>query len=157
MMARSFINKAGEMIISTGGGKTTFAKNNFFAALDHFCDVTVPEAYIKTMKDVALVLMTKLIEKSPRDTGRFQCSWMPGVNKPNKEIPVFTTDDHGTAAMQRVIEALANLKYGDSLYISSNLAYALMLEYGWSGQAPNGVAEISVMEVEAEFGKKGGA
>jgi hypothetical protein len=157
MMARSFTNKAGEMIISTGGGKTSFAKGNFFAALDHFGDVTVPESYSKLLREVALSMINKLVDKSPVDTGRFRCSWVAGVNRADNSIPIFTSDTGGESSKARVLAALANLKFGDSLYISNNLAYALMLEYGWSGQAPNGVAEISVMEVEAEFGKKGGA
>lgn len=156
-MAKTFKNKFGEIIISSDGNKTTFAKSDFSAALDHFGDITTPESYNKLLREVALALINKLVEKSPVDTGRFRCSWVAGVGRAKTTIPTFDTNNNGESSKIRVLEALSKLKFGDSLYISNNLAYALMLEYGWSDQAPEGVAEKSITEVSDEFGKKGGA
>lgn len=128
-------------------------RSQFFAQLDKFCDVTVPEKYNEMIRNVAMALVRALISHSPVDTGRFRCSWVAGKNSANTDIPTFTSDDGGSASISRVMAALSGMKYGDSLYISSNLAYSLMLEYGWSGQAPSGVAEISVMEVSNMFSR----
>ena len=103
------------------------------------------------IRKIALELLKKVTMKSPVDTGRFRANWMVGIGGADET----TTDSTVNDAMMRgsiVLTAYRDLK---QIHLSNNLTYAAGLEHGHSMQAPLGVAEISVEEIEAHF--NGGA
>lgn len=105
----------------------------------------------KFIRKIALDLLRKVTMKSPVDTGRFRANWMVGVGGADET----TTDSTVNDAMMRgaiILSAYRDLK---QIHLSNNLPYAAALEHGHSMQAPLGVAEISVEEIEAHF--NGGA
>ena len=105
----------------------------------------------KFIRKIALELLKKVTMKSPVDTGRFRANWMVGIGGADETTTESTVDD---AVMRGaiVLSAYRDLK---QIHISNNLPYAAALEHGHSMQAPLGVAEISVEEIEAHF--NGGA
>lgn len=105
----------------------------------------------KFIRKIALELLKKVTMKSPVDTGRFRANWMVGIGGADET----TTDSTVNDAMMRgaiILSAYRDLK---QIHLSNNLSYAAALEHGHSKQAPLGVAEISVEEIEAHF--NGGA
>ena len=105
----------------------------------------------KFIRKIALDLLRKVTMKSPVDTGRFRANWMVGIGGADET----TTDSTVNDAMMRgaiILSAYSDLK---QIHLSNNLSYAAELEHGRSMQAPLGVAEISVEEIEAHF--NGGA
>ena len=85
--------------------------------------------------------------KSPVDTGRFRANWMVGIGGADET----TTDSTVNDAVMRgsiILSAYRDLK---QIHLSNNLPYAAALEHGHSMQAPLGVAEISVAEIEEHF------
>ena len=105
----------------------------------------------KFIRKIALDLLRKVTMKSPVDTGRFRANWMVGIGGADET----TTDSTVNDAMMRgaiILSAYRDLK---QIHLSNNLFYAAALEHGRSMQAPLGVAEISVEEIEAHF--NGGA
>lgn len=105
----------------------------------------------KFIRKIALELLRKVTMKSPVDTGRFRANWMVGIGGADET----TTDSTVNDAMMRgaiILSAYRDLK---QIHLSNNLSYAAALEHGRSMQAPLGVAEISVEEIEAHF--NGGA
>ena len=105
----------------------------------------------KFIRKIALELLKKVTMKSPVDTGRFRANWMVGIGGADET----TTDSTVNDAMMRgaiILSAYRDLK---QIHLSNNLSYAAALEHGHSQQAPLGVAEISVAELEAHF--NGGA
>jgi hypothetical protein len=105
----------------------------------------------KFIRKIALDLLRKVTMKSPVDTGRFRANWMVGIGGADET----TTDSTVNDAMMRgaiILSAYRDLK---QIHLSNNLSYAAELEHGRSMQAPLGVAEISVEEIEAHF--NGGA
>ena len=105
----------------------------------------------KFIRKIALELLKKVTMKSPVDTGRFRANWMVGIGGADET----TTDSTVNDAMMRgaiILSAYRDLK---QIHLSNNLSYAAALEHGHSQQAPLGVAEISVAEIEAHF--NGGA
>lgn len=105
----------------------------------------------KFIRKIALDLLRKVTMKSPVDTGRFRANWMVGIGGADET----TTDSTVNDAMMRgaiILSAYRDLK---QIHLSNNLSYAAALEHGNSMQAPLGVAEISVEEIEAHF--NGGA
>ena len=158
MAWKDFNRKGVGRIINAGGGTTTsFAVSSFELQLKEFTDVLLPEYQILLVKKITRHLLVKLINKSPVDTGRFRGAWVVGVNTPDATDPESPDKAEGKAniSYQRARVLITNIGTGDVVYISNNLDYALMLEYGWSEHAPEGMVAISLNEIEARLqGKK---
>jgi len=103
------------------------------------------------IRKIALELLKKVTMKSPVDTGRFRANWMVGIGGADETTTENTVND----AVMRGAIVLTGYKTLKQIHISNNLPYAAALEHGHSQQAPLGVAEISVAEIEAHF--NGGA
>jgi len=102
------------------------------------------------IRKIALELLKKVTMKSPVDTGRFRANWMVGIGGADET----TTDSTVNDAMMRGSIVLTGYKTLKQIHISNNLPYAAALEHGHSQQAPLGVAEISVAEIEAHFNEQ---
>lgn len=100
------------------------------------------------VRKVALDLFSRVIEKSPVDTGRFKGNWQVAIGS----IPAGTlelNDKDGSATISRVTAETLNLSAGQIIYLVNNLAYARRLEFGYSKQAPAGMVRITVTEYGA--------
>lgn len=99
------------------------------------------------VRKIALDLFSRVVAKSPVDTGHFKGNWQVAIGS----IPGGTlelNDKDGTATIAAVEAATLNLKAGDIIYLVNNLDYAKRLEYGWSKQAPNGMVRLTVVEFD---------
>ena len=105
----------------------------------------------KFIRKIALDLLKKVTMKSPVKTGRFKANWMTGIGGADETTTESTVED----AVMRGSIILSGYRDLKQIHISNNLPYAAALEHGHSMQAPLGVAEISVEEIEAHF--NGGA
>lgn len=107
---------------------------------DEIQDEHVPQFMRKTMFD----LMKKVIEKNPVDTGRSRAGWsainemegMPDLNIPSagggEEKSTFNSDLSGS---------------NPSIEVTNAVEYIMMLEFGWSDQAPEGMVRTSIREM----------
>ena len=129
------------------GPKSSFAQSRFDLQLDEFINKVVPEKQTAFFRKVVLEVGRKLLDKSPVDTGRFRGNWYVGINAPDRTVSE-ETDKTGAKSRARARKVIERLEAGDVAIISNNLPYALMLEYGWSNQAPQGMAAITVEEVK---------
>lgn len=90
---------------------------------------------------------SRVIRKSPVDTGRFRGNWIISIGKPlattfdqfNKNASVFINNNPAA------IESF-NVDRDSKLIIQNNLPYAEKLEQGSSKQAPSGMLDISIRE-----------
>lgn len=99
------------------------------------------------VRKVALEMFSRVITKSPVDTGRFRGNWQVAIGS----IPGGTLvldDKAGTATIARVTAVALGLKAGEVIYLVNNLAYALPLEYGHSKQAPSGMVRLTIAEFQ---------
>jgi hypothetical protein len=97
------------------------------------------------VRKVALEMFTRVILKSPTDTGRFRGNWQVAIGS----IPSGTLaldDKAGTATIAKVQAEVLKLEAGQVIYLTNSLPYATRLEYGWSNQAPNGMVRLTIME-----------
>jgi hypothetical protein len=115
---------------------------------------------------VALELESRVVLKSPVDTGRFRGNWNVGIN--TSDTAEYSADKSGIKVNSRAIGALSKFKLGDSIWITNNLPYTQKLEFGlyghgpktingYSKQAPHGFIRITYQEVMSAFeniGKK---
>ncbi|TNG94877.1 HK97 gp10 family phage protein [Pasteurellaceae bacterium USgator11] len=121
---------------------------SFTIDIGKFVEKTNKRADLK-MRKIALDTTAKLKMKTPVDTGDLRGSWTPSIDG----MP--TSYDGNDAANYAV-------KFGQTLYISTDKSYAPTLEYGlypqpggsktingYSTQAPKGMVRITVQEMLA--------
>lgn len=100
------------------------------------------------VRKIALEMFSRVIQKSPVDTGRFKGNWQVAIGS----IPAGTLqldDKAGTATMAKVTAATLSLEAGQVIYLVNNLEYAQALEYGHSKQAPSGMVRLTISEFNA--------
>jgi len=119
--------------------------------------------FAKNLTDVELVLFHKkvsfeafsrIVQKTPVDTGRARGNWQITIGVPAENIREdFSSalDALGTAqndaAIERALGALGDLKAFQVVYISNNVAYITFLEEGSSKQAPRGMVAETFEEL----------
>lgn len=104
------------------------------------------------VKKIALETAKSLIQKSPVDEGRFVANWNLSINgidpstdtKHDEDNP----DRNRQIAIDRTSKPISQYRLGDRIYITNNLEYAQLLEYGYSKKAPQGMVRITLAELE---------
>lgn len=102
----------------------------------------------KAARAVALDVFSRIIVRSPVDTGRFRGNWQLDV----QIVPegwAEALDPAGQLTIDKARLQLAPYKLGYEIHIRNNVPYAVRLENGWSGQAPQGVVKVTLVEFNA--------
>ena len=126
---------------------------SFALDLSKACEKAKGQAEIMARK-VMLDLFSRVIMKSPVDTGRFRANWNVGYGSPDK-----TTTNATDSALGRVQTEIATAKLGGSIWLSNSLPYSHVLEFGRASgkpgslQAPQGMVRISLIEITSVYGK----
>ena len=111
----------------------------------------VPE---KLVRGTLLGLTSRIIKRSPVDTGRFRNNWQATTNAPAAG-QVQGSDKTGNKAVDAARTQVNKLQMGQDFYLSNNLPYAHRLEFGWSKQAPNGMLRLSIAELQQRMNEAG--
>ena len=146
-------------------GLTPLAFNALMQTWAH----TVPEEEHDTIfKKIALDALTKLTLKTPVLTGRARGNWQVTVGSPSQASDPSKIDPSGGQANDspnleyanrtggdRVIGegavTVLDAKSSDIIWISNNVPYIVRLEEGHSGQAPTGMLQNTINELEVVF------
>ena len=137
----SFIPKA-------NGGVIEFSRSisEWIDKVESGVDEVVAGTIIKTANG--------LVDQSPVDTGRFKANWQITANSPAQQS-VIDYDKLGAEtkrALARQARAVARAKGTKVIYITNRLDhYSIHLEYGGSGQAPNGIIRVVQMRLGRYF------
>jgi len=91
-------------------------------------------------------LFMRIVDRSPVDTGRFRANNQISINSLPQDA-VMETDASGNATIRQGNQEINSFNLGDTVFLFNNLEYALPLEYGHSGQAPQGIYRISFEEI----------
>ena len=99
------------------------------------------------VRGAVMTLVTKIVMRSPVDTGRFRGNWQVTVGAP----PLYSVDrldKNGSPTISIAQAAIPEHPAGQVFYIANNVYYGVYLEQGWSPQAPGTAAIVgrSVME-----------
>ena len=105
------------------------------AAIKDFADL--PE---KVVRGTLIGMGSKIIKRSPVDTGRFRNNWQFSIDVPA------TGKDPGAGNEINLVNTANKMVAGNTFYMTNNLPYAERLEYGWSQQAPQGVVRVTLGE-----------
>ncbi len=112
----------------------------------------------QTFKRVfALNLLSRIVYRTPVDTGRARANWQVSNVSPNtNERKRFKKNQPNAVATDTVARGQKNIdknKEGQSIWLANNLPYIQRLESGtWSKQAPQGMVAISIEEEETAIG-----
>ena len=98
------------------------------------------------VRKISLEMFSRIILKSPVDTGRFRANWQVAIGSiPSGTLDLY--DKTGTATVSKADLKLMGAKAGDTIYLANNLPYAIALEEGHSKtQAPQGMVALTVQE-----------
>ena len=103
------------------------------------------------VRGALITLTTKIILRSPVDTGMFRGNWQITQGSP-PAYPVNTPDKVGSVTIDRAKEAIPHDAAGLVYYIANNVHYGIYLERGHSAQAPphaaGSVVGLSVLEFQ---------
>ncbi len=105
------------------------------------------------MKRLTLEAFTRVVQRSPVDSGRFRANWQVGVGtRPDGQVAGTDLQAQGSppdgAAVNAALGALTAVGPAtDATYVVNNLPYADALENGHSKQAPQGMVEVTVAEL----------
>lgn len=96
---------------------------------------------------IALDIFSRIMVLSPVDEGRFVGNWQLDINTPALEI-LERLDPGKQATLAAEASKLIAYKLGASIHIRNNLPYAVRLEFGYSGQAPNGMVRVTIQQAQ---------
>lgn len=108
----------------------------------------------KLVRGTLIGMTSKIIERSPVDTGRFRANWQLSIGHP-AVTEVSGNDKSGARAKRNAAQTINSTKVGRIFYLTNNLPYAEMLEYGWSRQAPFGMVRRTLAEYRKIFERGG--
>jgi hypothetical protein len=107
-----------------------------------------PAAAAMVHKKIALELFSRVIMRTPVDTGRLRGNWQAAVN-------VFAPgtlgdlDPSGGGAIAAATATVTGAAPFATLTLTNNLPYAARIEYdNWSQKAPAGMVRVSVAEFQ---------
>ncbi|HEY7822451.1 MAG TPA: hypothetical protein VIG24_06450 [Acidimicrobiia bacterium] len=122
----------------------------FAIDLKRFGRVTREQATLIFQK-IAIDLDTRVVLGTPVDTGRARGNWYPSLNSPSNAVSD-NQDKSGSAAIAAATATAMGAKLGDTIWLTNNLPYILPLENGHSGQAPEGMVDINLNAIAAQYG-----
>jgi len=121
----------------------------FSVDLRKFDDLTKEQA-AALLRKVAFQLLGLIVTKTPVDTGRAQNNWQVSVDTGSREAVIAGKRSKAEIEAE-ALSALAFVKPFSTVLLYNNVEYIVFLEEGSSGQAPRGMVQISIQEVENQF------
>lgn len=122
----------------------------FSIELDKIFDEHVEGQVLTVLQKLAMEGLSRMVLKSPVDTGRFRGNWTVSVG--NADLSTSEgIDPNGGATIARGSVPILAMSEPKVVWMLNSLPYANRLENGWSKQAPAGVVAVTVAELTAFF------
>lgn len=118
----------------------------FTMDLVKFCEKTKIKPLL-VVKKIAFDMASRIIQRTPRDTGRAAAGWQVGINEIPGYLPPEGNYPYPPAPM------VPTFKLGDDIYIANNVEYITVLEDGHSQQAPRGMVKVTITEFQSFVAK----
>lgn len=104
----------------------------------------------KVFRGVGLSMLSRVVMRTPVDTGRLKGNWQAEINAPSSG----SSDEEDSAGGKTINKGYGKMKpakFGDSIYIVNNLPYAQAIEDGHGKKnKPGGMVKVSVQEFVRE-------
>ena len=108
----------------------------------------VGAAVDRLMRAVALETVSRVMLRTPVDTGRARANWNVTMDAPDTDTND-DTDWQGKLGGNQGFVGEAEFAGGRSLFLSNGQPYIERLEAGYSKQAPAGMVELTMAEMSA--------
>lgn len=110
-------------------------------------------ALVAFHKKVALEAFTRIVVRTPVDTGTLRNNWQISVSVPKGGTKGKPRKPPGAAeATAEALKALKDLPPFSVVWLTNNLPYAVPIEDGHSKrQAPQGMVGITIAELQAQL------
>jgi hypothetical protein len=118
----------------------------FNRQLREFAEKLVPDDARLMQRKIVLEALTRLIQKTPVDTGRARANWQVGIDAD----PSGQVDYQGQDALVAGLSVIAAMPLCTA-YITNNVEYIERLEEGHSKQAPAGMLSVTLEELGVMF------
>lgn len=99
-------------------------------------------------RNLSIMLFTGILYGTPVDTGHARGGWRTGVGFPEMGGSG-RLDPSGQTVSREIQEVCMRATVRDVLFFVNTVEYIEALEYGWSGQAPEGMVRINVARVRS--------
>ena len=121
--------------------------------LDQLATTLPPQVTNNLSLEAAELILNDLLSVTPVDSGKAISNWQVTLDTPPQEaLPAYYPGKQGstqvicqTAALEAAQAVLKAKRPGQTLYISNVLPYIRRLNDGYSGQAPAGFVERSIL------------
>jgi len=101
---------------------------------------------------LALDIDRRLVNRTPRDTGRAARNWVASIRQPiTSTLPAPANQGEAGQAIAEAAGVLKQVKPGDVIFIQNNLEYIQALNNGHSPQAPPGFVEAEIQAALASY------
>lgn len=128
-------------------------QRQFAIEMDAFGKLLLPAEFRIFQKRLAIELLSRVVKKTPVDTGRARGNWQLGIDVVPLEV-LEDVDKSGGSTITKGLSALKDLRGPgfQTIFLSNNLAYIEALEEGHSqNQAPQGMLAVSIAELSESF------
>lgn len=117
----------------------------------------IPDRGSLLLKRIAFEAFTRIIQRTPVDTGRLRGNWQASVNAPKNNI-VERDDKAGFVTLADGLDSLSDIKAGTVVWITNNLPYAERIENGHgANNVPGQMVGRTLKELsKLDFGGLGG-
>ncbi len=112
----------------------------------------VEQKVLQVVQKISMEALSRVVLKTPVDTGRARGSWTVSVGTPDSSDPE-RVDPGGQQSISEGSGRIGGVREPDVIYVQSNLPYIEVLEGGHSQQAPNGMVALTVAEIESMFAR----
>lgn len=155
--ASAVANRAGNFSRGERFSFYSSSGRSFSMTVDDWCKMTGIKSSA-AVKKIVIDIFSRVIMRTPVDTGRARANWVVGLNSPSSAPSSRLDTDPGpvtpdgvgrSKAKSRMIMKVktANPENTKSYILTNNVVYAIRLEYGWSRrQAPSGMVRITLRE-----------
>ena len=94
---------------------------------------------------MALDIDQRVVLKSRVDTGRYRSNWLVGLGAPRRDTTE-TLDKTGSKAIVDAANTIGRSRAYQDIWISNNVSYAFVREFGSEYQMADHTAELAVKE-----------
>lgn len=109
----------------------------------------VAERIDEVMRGTALELQSRIMQRTPVDTGRARANWNATTGSANTTTDLGATEADVPAKQQEGSELIrvTGFANGEHLFLANGLPYIESLENGSSAQAPSGMVALTIEEL----------
>jgi len=103
----------------------------------------------RAKRTIAFAAFTRIAGRTPVDTGTARNNWTVSAGEPDRTIKAAPGTPGAMPMMAAVAEAPPGGNINVPLYITNNLPYIVPLEQGHSRQAPGGMVDLTLAELQS--------